>query len=247
MKNKVMKIITIAMSIIILVTCIMLLAACRTDDELKSRNEELQNTINNLLATQSDLITRNEILQNTVDGLLAPENELGVRYANLQNTLSTLLAIDWSNTLNIGYLYVEIKSEFKDQGYGKEDFKGINVSEVTYISSPAYLIYLEESTIDNLIKAEEKILNLNFVKSVKIEGLDVFQLKVSIKPNFMNESYVEDDFKGINARSIDKLTNGSYLFSLEKTKFEEIITVILKLYALDFVDDVEIIPLLMGL
>ncbi|MBQ7227240.1 MAG: hypothetical protein IJX05_02435, partial [Clostridia bacterium] len=70
MKIKVMKIITFAMSLIMLVSCIMLLVACQTDDDLKSRNEELQNTINNLLATKSDLKSRNEELQNTINNLL---------------------------------------------------------------------------------------------------------------------------------------------------------------------------------
>ena len=193
MKNKVTKIFTLGISIIILVSCMMLLAACQTDDELKSRNEELQNTINtllatesdlksrneelqntinNLLATQSDLITRNEILQNTVDDLLVPENELGVRYTKLQKTLNTLLTIDWRWNRNEGHLLVSIKHDYMNKTYTKDDFKGIKTSKIMSFSDGSYLIYLEDPAIEDLISAIVKLYDLDFVDKIEISSID---------------------------------------------------------------------------
>ena len=130
MKNKVMKIITFAMSLIILVSCIMLLAACQTDDELKSRNEELQNTIN------------------------------------------TLLTIDWRWNLNEGHLLVIIKHDYMNKTYTKDDFKGIKTSKIMSFSDGSYLIYLEDPAIEDLISAIVKLYDLDFVDKVEISSID---------------------------------------------------------------------------
>ena len=130
MKNKVMKIITFAMSLIILVSCMMLLAACQTDDELKSRNEELQNTIN------------------------------------------TLLTIDWRWNRNEGHLLVSIKHDYMNKTYTKDDFKGIKTSTIMSFSDGSYLIYLEDPAIEDLISAIVKLYDLYFVDKVEISSID---------------------------------------------------------------------------
>ena len=130
MKNKVMKIITFAMSFIMLVSCMMLLAACQTDNELKSRNEELQNTIN------------------------------------------TLLTIDWRWNRNEGHLLVSIKHDYMNKTYTKDDFKGIKTSTIMSFSDGSYLIYLEDPAIEDLISAIVKLYDLDFVDKVEISSID---------------------------------------------------------------------------
>ena len=130
MKIKVMKIITFAMSLIILVSCMMLLAACQTDDELKSRNEELQNTIN------------------------------------------TLLTIDWRWNRNEGHLLVSIKHDYMNKTYTKDDFKGIKTSKIMSFSDGSYLIYLEDPAIEDLISAIVKLYDLDFVDKIEISSID---------------------------------------------------------------------------